>query len=101
MEGNLHFKVSWASLTLGRKFTVFLCFTLYLRAISKSKPPGGGGAHKFGGWEFNGRFFCYKFGGLLFGGAYFQNFTGLIFRRGAGGWSEKCGVSKLYPFPPK
>ena len=50
MEGNLHFKVSWASLTLGRKFTVFLCFTLYLRAISKSKPPGaGGGAHIFGG----------------------------------------------------
>ena len=54
MEGNLHFKVSWASLTLGRKFTVFLCFTLY------------------------------KFGGLLFGGAYLQNFTGLIFRRSGG-----------------
>ena len=24
---------------VGRKFTVFLCFTLYLRAISKYKPP--------------------------------------------------------------
>ena len=24
----------------GRKFTGFVCFTLYLRAISKYKPPG-------------------------------------------------------------
>ena len=29
----------WASLILGRKFTVFALF-LYLRAISKYKPPG-------------------------------------------------------------
>ena len=41
MEGNLRFKIDWASLILGRKFTVFLCFTLYLRAISKYKIPGG------------------------------------------------------------
>ena len=41
MEENLHLKIDWASLLLGRKFTGFLCFTLYLRAISKYKPPGG------------------------------------------------------------
>ena len=41
MEGNLHLKINWASLLPGRKFTDFLCFTLYLRAISKYKPPGG------------------------------------------------------------
>ena len=35
MEGNLHLKIDWASLIPGRKFTVFLCGTLYLRAISK------------------------------------------------------------------
>ena len=35
MEGNLCFKIDWASLILGRKFTVFLCFALYLMAISK------------------------------------------------------------------
>ena len=35
MEGNLRFKIDWASLILGRKFTVFLCFALYLMAISK------------------------------------------------------------------
>ena len=54
MEGNLHLKIFWASLILGRKFTIFLCFTLYLRAIFKYKPLGGGGG---GG------------GGLIFGGA--------------------------------
>ena len=37
----MRLKIDWASLVVGRKFTVFLCFTLYLRAISKYKPPGG------------------------------------------------------------
>ena len=32
MEGNLRFKIDWASLIVGRKFTGF---ALYLRAISK------------------------------------------------------------------
>ena len=40
-EGNLCLKIDWASLIPGRKFTVFICVTLYLRAISKYKPPGG------------------------------------------------------------
>ena len=39
-EGNLRLKIDWVSHILGRKFTVFLCFTLHLRAISKYKPPG-------------------------------------------------------------
>ena len=46
MEGKLRFKIDWASLLVGMKFTIFnflLCFTLYLRAISKYKPPGAGG----------------------------------------------------------
>ena len=37
-EGNLRLKIDWASLIVGKKFTV--C-ALYLRAISKYKPPGG------------------------------------------------------------
>ena len=41
MEGNLRFKIDWADLIVARKFIVLLCFTLYLRAISKYKPPGG------------------------------------------------------------
>ena len=28
MEGNLHFKIDWASLTVGRKFTIF-CLMFY------------------------------------------------------------------------
>ena len=52
-EGNLSFKIDWASLILGRKFTVFLCFTLYLGAVSKNKPPPPPGE-----------------GGLVFGEAY-------------------------------
>ena len=67
-EGNLRFKHDWASLINGRKFTVF---TLYLRAISEDKPPGG--LHLEGG--FDGGCLRYEFGGLTFGGAYFRNFT--------------------------
>ena len=35
-------KIDWASLFLGRRFTVFLCFTLYSRRISKYKLEFGG-----------------------------------------------------------
>ena len=37
MEGNLRFKIDWASLIVGRKFTVFALFYFYLRAIFKYK----------------------------------------------------------------
>ena len=49
------FKIDWASLIVGRKLPFLLCFTLYLRAISKYKPPGG---LIFEGAVFNGGFFC-------------------------------------------
>ena len=48
-----------------------LCFTLYLTAISKYKPPG---AYIRRG-ELTEGFLRYEFGGLIFGGAYFRNFT--------------------------
>ena len=73
--GNLRFKIDLASLIIGRKFTVLLCFTLYLTDISKYKPPRGGG----GGLYFEGRltesFLRYEFKRLIIGEAYFQNFT--------------------------
>ena len=53
MEGNLRFKIDWASLIDGSAFTVFASFTLYLRAIFQVQASGG----------------------LIFGGAYFRNFT--------------------------
>ena len=39
--GKFAFQNRLAGLIRARKFTVFLCFTLYLAAISKYKPPGG------------------------------------------------------------
>jgi len=68
----LPLKIDWDSLILGRKFTVFLCFTLYLMAISKYKPPRG--LYLEGGF-LTEVFLRYEFGGLIFGGAYFRNFT--------------------------
>ena len=69
MEGNLRFKINWASLMVGRNFTVLLCFTLYLREISKYKPPGG----LYLEGRFNGGFFVLRvwvWFGFIFGGAY-------------------------------
>ena len=53
MERNLRFKIDWASLIVGRKSTVLLCFTLYI----------------WRGYLTEG-FLRYEFGGLIFGGAY-------------------------------
>ena len=41
MEGNLRFKIDWASLIFGSKLQFLLCFTLYLRAIFQVQDPGG------------------------------------------------------------
>ena len=53
MEGNLRFKIDWASLIVGRKFTVFALFY----------------------FVFEGNFQVQAPGGLIFEGAYFRNFT--------------------------
>ena len=53
MEGHLRFKIDWASLKAGRKFTVFALFY----------------------FVFEGNFQVQVPGGLIFGGACFQNFT--------------------------
>ena len=83
MEGNLHFKIDWANLIFGKKFTVFPCLTLYYRTISKYKPAevggGGWGAYIWRG-DLTEGFLRYEFGGLyleelIHGGAYFRNFT--------------------------
>ena len=71
----MHFKIYWASLIVGRKLNLpfLLRFTLYLRAISKYKPPGG--AIFEGAIEWRVNFLCYEFRGLIHRGAYLQNFT--------------------------
>ena len=68
----MRFKIDWASLIVERKFTVFaLFYTLYFRAISKYKPPGGDLTEGFLRYEFEGLYLE----GLIHGGAYFRNFT--------------------------
>ena len=40
-EGNLRFKIDWANLINGRKFTVFALFYLVFEDNFHYKPPGG------------------------------------------------------------
>ena len=76
----MRFKIDRASLIVGSNLPFLLCFTLYLRAISKYKPPGG--AYIWRGDLTEG---ClrYEFRGLIFGGAYtrrglFSEFYGIL-----------------------
>ena len=66
----MRFKIDWASLIVGSKFTVFALFYFV-----------------FEGYIWRGDltegFLCYKFGGFIFGGAYtwrglFSEFYGII-----------------------
>ena len=41
MEGNLCFKIEWASLTVGRKFTVFALFYSVFEGNFRVQAPGG------------------------------------------------------------
>ena len=71
MEGNLHFKIDWASLIFGSKFTVFpLCYFVLEGNFPSTSPKG---AYIWRGGLMEG-FLCYRFGGLIHRGAYFRNF---------------------------
>ena len=69
MEGNLRFRIDWASLILGSKLTIFALFYFEFEGYFPSTSPqeayslGGGGGLTEG-------FLRYWFGGLIFGGAY-------------------------------
>ena len=56
MEGNLCFKINWASLIVGRNLLFLLCFTLYYFEgnFQVEAPPGG----LFLEGRFNGGFFA-------------------------------------------
>ena len=74
----MRFKNDWASLILGRKFTVFALFYFVFEGNLQVKDPPGG-AYIWRGNLTEG-FLSYEFGGLIFGGAYtwrgfFRNFT--------------------------
>ena len=72
----MRFKIDWASLTVGRKFTVLALFYFVFEGNFQvqARPRG---AYIWRGDLTDG---ClrYKFGGLIFGGAYFRDFTVLM-----------------------
>ena len=81
MEGNLRFKIDWASLIVGSKFTVFALFYFVFEGNFPSTSPRG--AYIWRG-DLTEGFLRYRFGGLIFGGAYtrrglFSEFYGTLF----------------------
>ena len=77
-EGNLRFKTDWASLIVGRKFTVFALFYFVFEGNSPSASPRG--AYIWKGDLTEGFFALPDWGGfylegLIHEGAYFWNFT--------------------------
>ena len=73
-EGNLHFKIDWASLIVGSKFTVFALFYFVFEGNFQVQAPGG---------DLTEGFLRYEFGGLIFGGAHtwrglFSEFYGIL-----------------------
>ena len=76
-EGNLRFKIDWASLIVGSKFTVFALFYFVFEGNFPSTSPQG--AYIWRGDLTEG--FCVTglgglyLEGLIHGGAYFRNFT--------------------------
>ena len=80
MEGNLRFKIDWASLIVGSKFTVFALFYFVFEGNFPSTSPWG--AYIWRG-DLTEDFLHCEFGGLIFGGAYtwrglFSEFYGII-----------------------
>ena len=81
MEGNLRFKIDWASLTVEGKFTVFALFYFVFEGNIPSTSPRG--AYIFLRGDLTKGFLRYRFGRLIFGGAYtrrglFSKFYGFL-----------------------
>ena len=72
MEGNLCFKIDWASLINGRKFTFSALFYFVFEGNFRVQAPRG--AYIWRG-DLTEGFLRYEFGGLIHGEAYFRNFT--------------------------
>ena len=82
MEGNLRFKIDWASLIVGRKCTVFTLFCFVFEGNFPSTSPRGAYIWRAGLTE---GFLRYEFGGLIFGGAstwrdLFSEFYGILLK---------------------
>ena len=75
----MRFKINWASVIVGRKFTVFALFYFVFESNFQVQAPGG--AYIWRG-NLTEVFLRYEFGRLIFGGAYtwrglFSEFYGI------------------------
>ena len=68
----MRFKIDWASLVVGRKFTIFALFYFVFEGKFQVQAPRGAYIRR---GNLTVGFLRYDFGGLIHGGAYFQNFT--------------------------
>jgi len=64
----LRFKIDWANLIVGRKFTVFALFNFVFEGNFKVQAPWG--AYIIWRAELTEGFLHYEFGRLIFGGVY-------------------------------
>ena len=64
----MRFKIDWASLIVGRKFTVFVLFYFVFEGNFPSTNPGGAYIRK---GDLTDGFLYYRFEGLIHAGAYF------------------------------
>ena len=92
MEGNLHFKIDWASLIAGNKSTIFALFYHIFEGNFPSTSPRW--AYIWRG-ELTEGFLHRWFGGLIFGGAYFRNFVVIMFFTGSISTAEGSALVKL------
>ena len=68
----MRFKIDWASLMVGSKFTIFALFYIVFESnFPRTSPPG---AYIWRG-DLTEVFLRYESGGLIHGGVYFRNFT--------------------------
>ena len=79
MEGNLRFKIDWASLIVGSKFTIFALIYFVLEGNFPSTSPRGGYIWR---GDLTEGFLRYRIGAPVFGGAYtcrglFSEFYGI------------------------
>ena len=93
MKGNLRFKINWASLTVGSKFTVFALFYFSEGNFPCSSPRG---AYNWRG-DLTDGFLRYRFRGLIFGGGlYIEGLILEILRNFKG----KCPASRTQTQTP-
>ena len=99
-EGNLRFKIDWASLIAGSKFTVFALFYFVFEGnFPSTSPPGGSYLEE----RLNGGFFVLPLWGAYIwkgsyigggGGAYFRNFMVCLSRKSGRQFSLSFEVEK-------